>query len=296
MTRIAYVAALVASATFTCTGATAQSLPAGELDMLKPADQLILPNASPRIERTYAKGVAILATPIMWRSGATLAEDVTITAGTESRALKRGAVLQGALLTDKTRVQRINAYCTPRIAAERKADKGVAGVLLGGGSLWRGLIKSATDGQFCLIDADRDGIAEASVLINAGPPAARFAVRIANVRLTPQTMLPISSGDEVRIVLTGVSTKNKDATFRLDIVQQGETRVFDTAGPTRRITKVDVKNGLPARDTIYGAPFDIIGIDGAAQTVSIRWPQDVDTVTPIIVDDGLRVVVRYGYY
>jgi hypothetical protein len=109
-------------------------------------------------------------------------------------------------------------------------------------------------------------------------------------------MLPISSGDEVRIVLTGVSTKNKDATFRLDIVQQGETRVFDTAGPTRRITKVDVKNGLPARDTIYGAPFDIIGIDGAAQTVSIRWPQDVDTVTPIIVDDGLRVVVRYGYY
>lgn len=292
MIKTRTIAAWLAAMTIAATAAPAQTVTGSEPEMARAADQLVFPNSAPRIEQVFARNAAILTLPIVWRRGATLAQDVTITAGPDSRALPRGTALQGAELTDQAGVVRINAYCTARIAAERKADKGVMGALLGGGSLWRGLIKGATDRQFCLIDADRDGSAERSVMINAGTPAARTPMAIAPVALQPQAMLPISANDVVRIVLTDISRAGKAVAVRLDIVQQGETRMFTSAGPTTRVTRISTKT-LPTSQVIYGARFDIIAVDGAGQTVTIRWPGAVDTATPVIVDDGLDVRVRY---
>jgi hypothetical protein len=186
------------------------------------------------------------------------------------------------------------AYCTPRHAAERKADGGMLGAMLGGGSLWRGLIKSATDRQYCLIDSDDDGMADHSVELNAGSPAARTPVAIAPVRLDRDKMIPISDNDDhVQIKLNQVSSKGKSASFRIEVIQQGNGRVFDSIGDTHRITWVEAKHGLPARINVFETKFDVVSIDGASRTIVVKWPDDVDSKETVPITDGLRVYTRW---
>jgi hypothetical protein len=43
---------------------------------------------------------------------------------------------------------------------------------------------------------------------------------------------------------------------------------------------------------IYQTQFDVVSIDGAARTGTVRWPEDVDAKEVVPITDGLRVVLR----
>lgn len=208
--------------------------------------------------------------------------------------LPAGSVLQGVMLTIAATHHDEMAYCTPRNAAERKADGGVLGAMLGGGSLWRGMIRSATDRQYCLIDSDDDGMADHSVELNAGSPAARTPVAIAPVKLNRDKLIPISDDDDhVLIKVDGVSSNGKAVRFRLEVIQQGKGRVFTSIGSTNRLTWVKADHGLPARASIFETKFDVVSIDGANHTAVITWPTDVDLKEVVPIEDGLHVNIRW---
>lgn len=281
-----------------CAFASAET-PASEVEappmkVARESAQLAYPNSAPRGEQTYHQGAVILTAPLMWEVGARLPQATTIHAGEDSENIPSGSVLQGMMLTETAAHRDEMAYCTPRNAAERKADSGVLGALLGGGSLWRSAIRGATDRQYCLIDSDDDGVADHSVELHAGSAAARTPVAIAPVTLDRGRMIPISDGDDrVQITLLDVSSKGTSAKFRIDIIQQGRGRAFDTIGGTRRVTFVDTKHGLPARADIFHTLFDVVSLDGAGRTAVIRWPDDVDTKAVVPIEDGLHLVMRW---
>lgn len=273
--------------------ASAQNAAREPIEVYREAQQIALPNSLPRGDRSYKQGDAILSVPLVWESGAILKDAITIRADGDIKDLAVGSVLQAMTLTETANSKQVAAYCTPRNAAERKADKGVLGVLLGQGTVWRKVIRSETDRQYCLIDLDDDGIADQSVLINAGTHEARTPVAITPVHLDRQKLLPISDRDKMVIVLTEVSKDGLAANVRLDIIQQGEPRAFDWIGNTMRSTRFSgKKQGFPVKAEIFGARFSIVSLDGATRTAVINWPQDADPALALAVSDGLQVNVR----
>jgi hypothetical protein len=274
--------------------ASAQNAPRAPIEITREAQQIALPNSLPRGDRSYKQGDPILTVPLVWEYGAILKDATTIRADGDIKDLPAGTVLQAMTLTETANSKQVAAYCTPRNAAERKADKGALGVLLGGGSVWRKVIRSETDRQYCLIDLDDDGIADQSVLINAGTHAARTPVATTPVHLDRQKMLPISDRDKMVIVLTEVSKDGLFANVRLDIIQQGEPRAFDTFGNTLRVTRLGAKKqGFPVKAEILGARFSIVALDGATRTATVNWPQDADPALAIAISDGLQVNIRF---
>jgi hypothetical protein len=279
---------------FAPTLASASEAEAPPVKVARASPQLAYPNSAPRGTQTYHRGEVIMTVPLMWEIGAKLPQATTIHAGDDSEDIAAGSVLQGVMLTESASHRDEMAYCTPRKAAERKADSGMLGALLGGGSLWRGAIRGATDRQYCLIDSDDDGIADHSVELHAGSQTARTPIAIAPVQLGRDRMIPISEHDDcIEIVLVDVSANGSSAKFRINVIQQGADRVFDTIGQTPRLTYVTAKKGLPARTDIFHALFDVVSIDGTGRTAVVKWPDDVDAKAIVPIDDGLHIVMRW---
>jgi hypothetical protein len=273
--------------------ALGQDIVGSEVKIVEEASQVALPNSGPRGERTYRKGDVVLDVPLLWEMGATLVDPVTIMADGQNESLVAGQVLQMVVLQQTGTSRKINAYCTPRKASERKADKGALGMLLGGGSLWRKAIRSATDRQLCLLDADDDGIADHSVVVNDGTPAARSPVSIAPAHLDRQKLLPISDKDHLRITLVDVAAKGNYISLLLDVIQQGETRAFDSFGGTNRRTGVALKTGFPQTAEMVGARFEVLAAGGPDRVTTIRWPEGADAGLAIPISDRLQIVMRY---
>lgn len=274
------------------------SLPASALAQLAPSEvrlvsearQVAFPNSGPRGESTHNEGDVVLKVPLLWESGAVTLDPATISADEERVAIVVGSVLQAVVLEDKSR-QRFGAYCTQRRAAERSADSGVMGAMLGSGVLWRHAIRSATDRQLCLIDADDDGIADQSVLLNAGSPLARTPVNIPSVRLNRQTMIPISGGDWLQIKLADVSRNGRSVQIVLDIFQQGKPRAFDSFDGTTKSTHVSLRSA-PQSLEIVRARFEVLSASGPDRTLTIRWPSEVDVKAMLQIPDAVQINVR----
>jgi hypothetical protein len=258
------------------------------------AVQLALPNSGPRGVKDYRVGEAILELPLLWSAAATLREPATIEADGKSQQLDAGSVLPRQLLAARGTTP-IAAYCTPRQAAERSAERGALGILLGGGSLWRKAIRSATDRQACLIDTDADGRADHSVIVGDGSPEARTPRPISPLALQVAELVPISGQDRLRIKLLRVSPKAGFAEFEIDIVQQGKERVFDVIGgpwgSASRVTRVDFKASGPAPVSMLGADFSLVALDGAERRARIEWLEGVERDRPVIIPDALHVVM-----
>lgn len=268
---------------------------AGELKLVGSAAQVAFPNSGPRGDIAYNEGEYILRVPLLWTDAATLSDPVTITADNQWTTIEAGTALPAATLKS-TDGEILLAFCTPRKGAERKAEKGILGTLLGGGSLWRAAIRSATDGQFCLIDADRDGHADHSVMINAGTPAARTPVAITPTPLAVGQLVPISSNDEVRIRLTDIAAKSDRISFEFEILQQGEKRGFTSfstaAGSAERFIHINGKKGWPSDVNVAGGRFEIVNVSGPEKQISLRWPENADKAYAFAVPDGLKVYVQ----
>jgi hypothetical protein len=290
---LGFAAALTAA--FASAPAPSAADTGGEYRVQVAAVQLALPNRAERAPRTIRVGETILDVPLLWAVAATLREPARIEADGQVQELPAGTVLPMQVIGPE-RGERVAAFCTPRRAAERAADRGVLGVLLGGGSLWRGMIRRATDRQACLIDADGDGRAESSVILGDGSPAARRPRAVAPVAVETAELQPIGPEDRLRLKLTRVARRGGWADVELDIEQQGHRRSFDEiSGPwgrSLRITRIPLVAAEPRTTSIVGAAFRIAAIDGTARTASIEWSDKPADDTAILIPDALRIVIR----
>ena len=192
--------------------------------------------------REYHAGDLVFDLPIRWATAATTSAPLTAQTDAAREQIAAGAVLPMQMLASSNGVE-IKAYCTPRRAAERTAERGALGVLLGGGSLWRGLIRGATDRQTCFIDSDGDAQVDQSLLVGDGSPDARTPRPISPVKVQFMELVPVSSADRAQLYLTKIG--RNWAEFTLRIVQQGHPRVFTEMsgswGTSSKITRIKLK-------------------------------------------------------
>lgn len=272
---------------------SAQAPQIADFNIAREARQLAFLNSTPGGDHVYSKGDLLLDVPLVWELAAKLIDPVTIKAGSDSVTLAPGTTLQAVVLSKAGLSAPIKAYCTPRVAGERKADKGVLGAVLGGGSLWRGILRGATDRQYCLLDADDDGIADQSALIHAGTPEMRTPVPIAPTRLDRQANVPISDQDRLQIRIVDIPQSGKSITLWLDVIQQGSSRRFTSFGTTNRLTSVSLKQPLPHMFEMLGARFEVLASGGPERKATIRQPDDADRNYFVAIPDALQIVMRF---
>lgn len=259
-----------------------------------PAVQLVQPNSGPRIARSYRVGETILQLPILWASAATLDQATAIDVDGASVPLPVGTVLAQQPLQQAGGAT-LRAYCTPRRAAERATDHGLLAAPLFRMTL-RPLLRSTTDRQLCLIDSDGDGQADQGLAIGDGSPEARTPHAVTPVALNAAPLVPVSSEDQVRIVLKGVGRRGTSAEFEIVVEQQGRRRAFQTIsgpwGSSERLPRVTIGRSPPTAASLLAAEFTILAADPNAQTLRIQWPDGADPNRFVIIPDTLRIVYR----
>jgi hypothetical protein len=164
--------------------------------------------------RTLVKDDVLWKAPLRWPKAAILEQSAQLAADDRRANIAAGDVLaQTRLLFDDLTLASATSFCVARLADPTKATGGLLGGILA---------RSLTDGQFCIIDKDNDGIADMSVLINAGSPAARMPVAIAPLRYRTDVGVEVGPGDYARLIYRGGQK------FELEFYQQGSKRRFDT--------------------------------------------------------------------
>ncbi len=277
--------------------ATPPPLPA-EYIILAPAVQIAMPNRIAPDERSYRKGEAVVDVPLLWRDAIRLDKDLDLTVDGSPEKVKAGTALPLHLVGAGIYGKPTPAYCTPRRAAENKSEKGALGILLGGGSLWRGVIRGATDRQLCLIDSDGDAQLDQWLLVGDGSDAARRPNAMPALAFTPQNNVPIGDKDRYTIFFNGASGSGKWAEFRLELMQQGGTRRFDTmSGPYGSFNRLERRSRplaqWPLLTTAHGADFTIVSTDDGGKAARLVGHGSSDPDRQIEIPDAYRVSVRY---
>jgi len=249
------------------------------------AAQIYRPNAAMRSARKLMVGDDVLIAPLVWTRAATVGRGVDVSVGDRRDFISQGDVLPEEFIANaQGSSDGFVAYCMPRKAKERGVDRmngGAAGLMLA-----RSFVRSMNDAQFCLVDRDKDGQADASILVGAGWGPQRSMRPISPVPLAVANDVQISAHDD--LVRIGFRDANKSGpTFEFEIRQQGEDRSFSTWGGQRSVLSYKAAKGWPQRVTIAGATFVITGYDPVAKTVTIEWPEDVDRNLRINISDGV---------
>ena len=255
-----------------------------------PSRYLVIPS-SERVIKHLHVGDTVLEVPLRWKSAAVLSQPAEVTADDRHVSLKQGQALVETLLQfDDPTFAQASAFCVPRLADPIRKNP-----LLAMGVFGAMLARSTTDGQFCLIDSDRDGRADHSVLVNAGSPAARTPVAIAATTYVLTPGAAVSEGDTFSITYGG------GRYFALAINQQGKPRRFDTlsfTGPAgrrsydRSLRTVKMPDGsfqVPAP----GVTFTARNYDKSDRSIDIDWPAVTQAVALPIPDDVKSVYRGY---
>ena len=234
-----------------------------------PSRYLILPS-SPGGTKHLHVGDTVLDVPLRWRSAAVLSRTVEVVADDRRATLREGQSLaQTQLQFDDPNFDQAAAFCVPRVADPLRKNP-----LLAMGLIGSMLARSTTDSEFCLVDADHDGLAEYSVLINGGSPTARTPVAINPVPYKLEQQAAVSEGDAFKITYEGGNS------FEMAVIEQGHARRFDTltfTGPsgTNRYNKylrtVKMPDGsvrVPAPGVVFTAKH----YDKASKSIDIELP------------------------
>jgi hypothetical protein len=248
----------------------ASSMASAETQLVElPSRYLVIPPSEGFTKRVKVPD-SVLDVPLRWENAAVLSQGVDVAADDRRVSLTKGqALVETPLRFDDPKFAKASAFCVPRVADPIRKNG-----LLALGLIGPLLARSTTDGQFCLVDVDRDGVVDHSVLVNAGSPAARSPVPIA---ATPYVHTPgaaVSEGDSFRIFYRGKSY------FEMAIIQQGRVRLFDTltfAGPSGKSTyrkglrTVKMPDGS-VRVPVPGTVFTARNYDKASDSIEIEWP------------------------
>lgn len=195
--------------------------------------------------------------------------------------LDTGAVLPLVVLQEREGAGPFfQAYCTARREPVKTTSPGAFI-----GNALNALTRSLSDGQSCLVDKDADGKFDHALVVAAGGDLERVHYPITPVGYERLNDEPISSDDEVRIRLTGVSKAR--AKFRIDIVQRGFTQEFDTIHYGGRVVALrryssPIDGKMPFVVRLYGADFAIQSADAAQKTVTLSWPATAPHVRHVL--------------
>jgi hypothetical protein len=230
--------------------------------------------------------------PMRWESAAVLPQAVEVSADDRRVVIRSGQALASAQLRfDGPGFANAAAFCIPR-TADPAAKKG--GWMLTN-LVGPKLLRSLTDSQFCLIDRDRDGLADHSVLVNGGSPEARTPRPITPVsyNLAPEAI--VSEGDSIKILYRG--GKNS---FEMLVVQQGTERLYQTfqfsdAKGQHQFSRWLNREKLAGGAYRMGAPgliFNVRDYDPRTKSILVSWDKTDEPAIVPIPDD---VKIRYGY-
>lgn len=233
--------------------------------------------------RTLNKGDVLWSVGLRWPEAAIIDQPAQLVADSRRHDLNVGDVLAETRLTfDDASLANAASYCVARKADPEKATFGMLGGMLG---------RSLTDGQFCIVDKDHDGIAEMSVLVNAGSPTARMPVSIAPIRYHTEVGAEIGKGDYAQLVYRGGQK------FELEIYEQGGKRKFDTF-MTRGNFGQETFSSLirPAKhSTDFQTPSGTLHLrdyDKASGAITVDWDARV-RLKLMPVPDDVQTTIRF---
>lgn len=233
--------------------------------------------------RTLKKGEVLWNVGLRWPKAAVIDQPVQLAADTRRANLNAGEVLaETRLKFDDPALANAVAYCVARKADPQKATFGMLGGILG---------RSLTDGQFCIVDKDRDGVADMSVLVNAGSPAARTPVAVAPIPYHTEIGAAVGTGDYARLVYVGGQK------FELEIYEQGSKRKFDTfmtRGNYGQETFTSLIRPAKHTDDLHtpSGTLHIRAYDKASGSITVDW--DARTRLKLMpVPDDVQTTVRF---
>ena len=256
-----------------------------------PSRYLVIP-ASEAATKRLSVGEDVLRVPLRWERAAVLDQAIEIAADDRRASLAKGqSLVETRLQFDDPAFASAAAFCVPRVADPLRKSP-----FLGMGLVGALIARAVTDSQFCLVDINRDGTAEHSVLVNGGSPAARKPVAITP---TPYVLTPsaaVGDGDFFRIVYRGRNF------FEMFVVQQGKARRFDTltfTGPLgketyRRLLRPEKLADGSFRFAAPGVTFTARNIDKTKDTVDLDWP-GVASPVAFPIPDVVRESNGYSY-
>jgi hypothetical protein len=241
---------------------------AAETRLVRFPPRILAFDPAPAKVQTLQQNEYVWKVPLRWPSAAILDDGADLSAEKHSRRLSVGDVLaETRLQFDDPSLSGAKSYCV----APKPLPGGGGNAGSGWGTLGMMLYRSSTDGQFCLIDKDHDNVAELSVLINDGSPAARQPVAIKPVRFHTDVGVEVGAGDYAQLKFTGKS-------FSLQIFQQGDLRIFSTFTTTsnlgREIFGSTIKpKKLDDGRMTFSAPNGryYVTIDKATKIATLEW-------------------------
>jgi hypothetical protein len=256
-----------------------------------PSRYLVVP-LSAGDTRHLHEGDAVLDVPLRWRSAAVLTQTVEVAADDRRATLREGQSLaETRLQFDDPKFAQAAAFCVPRVADPLRKNP-----LLGMGVIGSMLARSTTDSQFCVIDANRDGLVDYSVLINAGSTVARTPVAINPIPYKLEPGAAVGEGDTFKIIYGG------GYYFEMAIIQQGHARRFDTltfGGPSgkdryRKILRVVKMPDGSVQVAAPGVVFNAKNLDKASKSIDVEWPA-VTRLIALPIPDVVRESNGFSY-
>lgn len=240
--------------------------------------------------KRIVKGEIAFEFPLRWENAVILTRDLEVSADDRKQTLRLGQALVETMLrfTDPS-FANAKSFCVPRLADPAAKGGFLARSLLGGA-----IARSMSDGQFCIVDREANGIAGYSVLVNAGSPAAREPRPMTALPYTLSRGAIVSEGDRVKIRYRG----GKDS-FELQIVEQGRPRIFQIFEYRDQIGRHRFNRWLfgdKITDGTYsvsapGITFKANDYDSTSSSILIEWPK---VERPVVVPIPDEVRIRYG--
>jgi hypothetical protein len=231
---------------------------------------VIPPSAS--IAKRVKSGDLVLNLLLRWRSAAVLLQPVQLAADDRRAKLVKGqALVEMRLHFDDAKFTKAAAFCVPRLADPLRKNP-----LLAMGVIGAALARSTTDGQFCLVDSDRDGVADHSVLVNAGSAAARTPIAITPTPYELISGAPVGEGDSFKIYYGGGNH------FVMALIQQGAPRRFETlsfSGPSGRVQFNRFLRALKKTDGSIEVPVPGMTLIGRNYD---KRSQSIDVIIPAV--------------
>jgi hypothetical protein len=243
-------------------------------------------DVEPGGSKTLAKNDVLWTIPLRWPKAAILDQSIQVAADDRRANLNAGDVLaQIRLQFDDASLNEALSFCVARLADPNKATGGLIGGILA---------RSLTDGQFCIIDKDKDGLADMSVLVNAGSPAARTPVPIAPVRYHTDMGVEVGKGDYAQLVYRGGQK------FELEFYEQGSKRRYDTFTTSTNQGRESYTSWIRRTKKPDGSQFfvtpggtlNLQSYDNSSGSMSINWePRTRFKLMP--VPDEVRTSIRF---
>ncbi|HEX4695483.1 hypothetical protein [Sphingomonas sp.] len=257
-------------------------------DVLGSTGQGFLVSGMPSGDHSYTNGDIVFKAALVWGQVAHLSTDVRLPLDGHAKTLFTDSPLVRVALRNVPglRNEAVVAYCSPREIEDSPAGTMMLGLL---GKFMR----SRSDQQYCLADADGDGRLDMGFELRGGSPSARVAQPIAPVAFDVRENMPVS-GDNDRISIIYSGTKNGVFWFALDLRQKGKSTKFTTLSAGQYsatpINRVDARRGLPAQANIYGVPITIKAYDSATGAVTLDWRgAETGEFIPVATETAYRV-------